>query len=76
LEFESYNLQSKNLPHKGVFRSKNALKLAYEHFNSNNFSGVIPVGPVKEGGEGRGEEGLHHSCCGMDAPVGYVAWFI
>jgi len=32
LKFESYNLQSKNLVHKGVdFYAQIALKLAYEH---------------------------------------------
>ena len=33
LKFESYNLQSKNLVHKGVdFHTQNALKLTYEDF--------------------------------------------
>jgi len=40
---KNYNLQSKNLVHKGVdFYVQNALKLTYEHLNSKNVLGVIP----------------------------------
>ena len=47
LEFESYNLQSKNLAHKCVdFYVQNALKLAYEHlYFQKNFRKSYPGPP-------------------------------
>ena len=69
LKFESYNLQSKTLVHKGVdFYVQNVLKLThnYEHLLIPKiFPGIIPQTPLKgearEGEErereGRGEKG-------------------
>jgi len=79
LKFESYNLQSKNLAHKGVdFYVQNALKLAYTSiFISQKFSGSHTRTSVKgemgedgnkkewSGEDGREREGLRHGCWGM-----------
>jgi len=65
LKFENYNVQSKNLVHKGVeFYVENALKLTYEHrLIPKKIQGVIPRSPIK----GEKEEGAW--LLGMNAPA-------